>query len=179
VAVADGPTVVRFPKGAVPQDIPAIERRGGVDVLARSGDEDVLVVGVGSMVPTCLEVATRLADHGIGATVVDPRWVVPLPDELVALAARHRMVVLAEDNGVVGGIGVALRQRLAEAGVVTPLRTFGVPQQFLDHASRSQVLEAVGLTAQSIGREVVEAVAGLDDAVRPLTSVDGDGRAVQ
>jgi 1-deoxy-D-xylulose-5-phosphate synthase len=176
VAVDDGPTVVRFSKGAVPQDIPALERRGGVDVLTRSGDEDVLVVAVGSMVPPCLEVATRLADHGIGSTVVDPRWVVPLPDELVALAARHRMVVLVEDNGVVGGIGVALRQRLAEAGVPTPVRTFGVPQQFLDHASRAQVLEAVGLTAQSIGRDIVEAVSRLDDSLPPLTSVD-DGRA--
>jgi 1-deoxy-D-xylulose-5-phosphate synthase len=169
VAVSDAPTVVRFPKGAVPQDIAAIGQVGGMDVLRRDEQDDVLVVGVGAMVPLALEVADRLAAQGIGVTVVDPRWVIPVDAQLPALAARYRLAVVVEDNGRVGGIASAVRQALDDAGVVTPVRGFGVPQQFLDHASRSQVLEAVGLTAQDVSRQVVEAVAGLE---APLESLD-------
>jgi 1-deoxy-D-xylulose-5-phosphate synthase len=160
--VDDAPTVVRFPKGALPPDVAAIGRAGGVDVLRRQGDEDVLLISVGATVPLGLEVADRLAAQGIGVTVVDPRWVVPVDDALVPLAARHRLVVVVEDNGRAGGVGTAVHQRLADEGVLTPLRGFGVPQRFLDHASRGQVLEQVGLTAQDVSRQVVEVIAGID-----------------
>jgi 1-deoxy-D-xylulose-5-phosphate synthase len=160
--VEDRPTVVRFPKGALPADVPALGRAGGVDVLRRQGDDDVLLVAVGATVPLGLEVADRLAAQGIGVTVVDPRWVLPVDDALVPLAARHRLVVVVEDNGRVGGVGTAVQQRLADKGVPTPVRDFGVPQRFLDHGSRAQVLELVGLTAQEVSRQVVEVVAGLD-----------------
>jgi 1-deoxy-D-xylulose-5-phosphate synthase len=154
--------VVRFPKGALPADVPAVGRAGGVDVLHRQGDEDVLLIAVGATVPLGLEVADRLAAQGIGVTVVDPRWVLPVDDALVPLAARHRLVVVVEDNGRAGGVGTAVHQRLADEGVPTPLRGFGVPQRFLDHASRGQVLERVGLTAQEVSRQVVEVMAGID-----------------
>jgi 1-deoxy-D-xylulose-5-phosphate synthase len=160
--IDDAPTVVRFPKGALPADVPAMARAGGVDVLRRQGDEDVLLIAVGATVPLGLEVADRLAAQGIGVTVVDPRWVLPVDDALVPLAARHRLVVVVEDNGRAGGVGTAVHQRLADEGVPTPLRDFGVPQRFLDHASRAQVLERVGLTAQEVSRQVVEVIARVD-----------------
>jgi 1-deoxy-D-xylulose-5-phosphate synthase len=162
VDIGDAPTVVRFPKGALPEDVPALERRGGVDVLGRQGDEDVLLVAVGAMVPLGLEVSDRLAAQGIGITVVDPRWVLPVDDALVSLAARHRLVVVVEDNGRAGGVATAVQQRLADDGVRTPLRGFGIPQRFLDHGTRARLLERVGLTAQDVSRQVVEAVANID-----------------
>jgi 1-deoxy-D-xylulose-5-phosphate synthase len=167
--VDDAPTVVRFPKGVLPEDVPAVDHVGGVDVLRRRGEEDVLVVAVGPMASLGVEVADRLAAQGIGVTVVDPRWVLPVDDALVALAARHRLVAVIEDNVRAGGVGTAVQQRLADAGVPTPLRGFGIPQQFLDHGARARVLERVGLTAQEVSRQVVEAVADLDaslDGVR-------------
>jgi 1-deoxy-D-xylulose-5-phosphate synthase len=162
VAVADAPTVVRFPKGAVVSDIPAVERVGGVDVLHRVGVRgvvDVLVVAVGATAAVCLEVAERVGAQGIGVTVVDPRWVKPVGPALVRLAAGHRLVVTVEDNGRVGGVGAAVAQALRDADVDVPVRDFGIPQRFLDQGSRSQVLAEAGLTAQQLARRVVEAVA--------------------
>jgi len=115
----------------------------------------VLIVAVGAMAATALDVADRLAAQEIGATVVDPRWVKPVPDEVVGMADRYRLVVTIEDNGVVGGVGAAVAGRLREAGCRTAVRTIGIPQRFLDHGSRSQVLAEVGLTAQQIGHEVI------------------------
>ena len=156
VAVEDGPTVLRFQKGQVADEVPATEQVGGMDVLHRGGEEDVLVVGIGSMVGLGLAVAEGLNQQGIGVTVVDPRWVLPVDAALPALAARHELVVVLEDNGVAGGVGTQVAAALAAARVPTRVRSFGIPQQFLDHASRSQVLEKVGLTAQEVSREVVE-----------------------
>ncbi len=160
--VSDAPTVLRFPKGAVGEDIVALDRVGGVDVLHRAGERDVLIVAIGAMASTCVQVAQRLADQGIGVTVVDPRWVKPVDPALVPLAAEHRLVVTVEDSGRVGGAGSAIAQALRDARVRTPLRDFGIPQRFLDHGSRSEVLTEIGLTAQDISREVVEIMAELD-----------------
>jgi len=165
VAVGDAPTVVRFPKDEVRAAIPALERVGGLDVLRRDGDGDVLLVAIGSFVPLGLDVADRLVAQGIGVTVVDPRWVVPVDDALVGLAAAHRRVVVVEDNVCDGGIASAVRERLAEAGVATPVQGFGIPRRFIDHARRSEVLEEIGLTAQEISRQVVEVVARQDAAL--------------
>ncbi|WP_137873210.1 1-deoxy-D-xylulose-5-phosphate synthase [Rhodococcus sp. Q] len=172
LAISDGPTAVRFPKGAVGDDIPALERIGGVDVLAmpaaRSGD--VLIVAVGSFAVMALETAKRLAQQGISAAVVDPRWVLPVADALVDLGRNFSMVVTVEDSGVHGGIGSAVSGALRAADVDTPARDVGVPQRFLDHASRDQVLAEVGLTAQDLARQITGWVAGLrsdDDAAAP------------
>jgi 1-deoxy-D-xylulose-5-phosphate synthase len=165
VSVDDGPTVLRFQKGAVAPETPAIERIEGMDVLARTGEEDVLVVAVGSMVGLGLEVADRLAQQGIGATVLDPRWVLPVNPALPPLAARYRLVVVLEDNGVTGGVGDRVAAGLRAARVPTAVRGFGIPQQFLDHASRAQVLEQIGLTAQEVSREVVEHVSRQEAAL--------------
>ncbi len=156
VAISDGPSVVRFPKGVLPPGLPALERRGPVDVLRRGTAEDVLLVAVGSMVPLCLAAAERAADHGIEVTVVDPRWVLPVSDALVELAAGHRLVVTVEDGGRAGGVGTTLSQALQDREIDVPVRALGLPQQFFDHGSRGQVLADVGLTEQDVARRIAE-----------------------
>jgi 1-deoxy-D-xylulose-5-phosphate synthase len=160
IAVDDGPTALRFPKGPVAPDLEPVDTVGGMDVLARAGDEDVLIVAVGALAATCAEVAERLTAQGIGVTVVDPRWVKPLPAELAALAARHRLVAVVEDNGRVGGVGDAVARLLRDSAVDdTPVRSFGIPQEFLEHAKRSMILADIGLTPQDLARDITEAVA--------------------
>ncbi len=162
VDVSDGPTIVRFPKGSIGPTIPAVATRDGSDILRRSDHQDVLVVSVGAMAGMCLEVADRLADQGIGVTVVDPRWVKPVPASLVDLGREHALVVTVEDNVRTGGVGSAVTQALQDADVDVPVRVFGVPSRFLDHAKRADVLESCGLTAQAVSRAVVEVFARRD-----------------
>jgi 1-deoxy-D-xylulose-5-phosphate synthase len=163
VEVDDAPTVVRFPKGPPPEDLEAVDRIAGMDVLVRNGLRDVLVVGVGSMATTAVEVADRLVAQGIGVTVVDPRWVKPVNPGLVGLARDHRLVVHLEDNGRVGGCGSTLLQALTDAKVTTPIRVHGIPQEFLSHAKRQAILERIGLTPQALARGIVEDIAGLNN----------------
>ncbi|QNE34007.1 1-deoxy-D-xylulose-5-phosphate synthase [Leifsonia shinshuensis] len=161
VAVDDAPTVLRFPKGDVQADIPALRRlEDGVDVLRESDSKDVLLVTVGPMADLGLKVADRLAAQGIGATVVDPRWVVPVPRSILSLAADHRIVVTIEDGIRVGGIGTRVRQDLREAGIDTAVDELGLPDAFIDHATRSQILDEAGLTPQKIARDLVAQVLG-------------------
>ncbi|WP_416395126.1 MULTISPECIES: 1-deoxy-D-xylulose-5-phosphate synthase [unclassified Curtobacterium] len=164
VAVDDAPTVLRWSKGQVGPDIPAIRRfDDGVDLLrSPSSDQepDVLFVAVGSMVPVALDAAALLESQGIGVTVVDPRWVVPIPASLIDLSREHRLVITIEDGVRVGGVGTRLRQDLRAAGVDTGVNELGLPDEFIDHASRSQILEDVGLTAQAIARDVIDQVVG-------------------
>jgi 1-deoxy-D-xylulose-5-phosphate synthase len=158
IEVDDAPTVLRYPKGEVFPDIEAIDRVGGCDVLVRTGT-DVLIIGIGSMAATAVDVANRLQAQGFGVTVLDPRWVKPVDPKLVELAGRHRFVVTIEDNGRVGGCGAAISQALRDAGVATPVRDFGIPQEFLDHAKRDAVLAEIGLTGQGLARDVIEMIA--------------------
>jgi len=161
VAVRDAPTVVRFPKGGVSDDLPALERlEDGVDVLVRSEAQDVLIVGIGPMAHTAVDVAERLRAQGIGATVVDPRWAVPVQPSIVELAASHRLVITIEDGIRVGGIGTRVRQVLREAGVDTAVDELGVPDEFLDHATREQILQDAGLMPAKIAQDVVAQVLG-------------------
>ena len=168
VEVDDAPTVVRFPKGPPPDDIEAIDRVGGVDVLVRRGTKDVLVVAVGSMASVAVEVADRLVAQGIGVTVVDPRWVKPVDPAVVELARQHRLVVSLEDNGETGGCGAVLLQTLNAAGVHTPFRLHGIPQEFLDHAKRGAILERIGLTPQALALCIVEDMTSLADGRSPI-----------
>jgi 1-deoxy-D-xylulose-5-phosphate synthase len=165
VAVTDGPTAVRFPKGAVGDDVPAVARVGSLDLLRREDADDVLLVAVGAMGRLGLEVAERAAAQGIGVTVVDPRWVAPVPPDLVELARGYRLVVTVEDNGRTGGVGASVSQALRDADVDVPARDVGIPRRFLDHGTRAQVQVEVGLTAQEVARRVVESVARLDGAL--------------
>ena len=145
--VSDGPTAIRFPKGDVGEDIPAIKRQSGVDVLAVPADglnHDVLLVGVGAFARMALAVAKRLHNQGIGVTVVDPRWVLPVSDGVLELAAQHKVLVTLEDNGVNGGVGSAVSAALRRADIDVPCRDVGLPQEFFDHASRGEVLADFG-----------------------------------
>ena len=161
IAIADAPSVVRFPKGSVPAPIEAINRLpGGVDVLHQAPSKDVLLVAVGSFAQTAIDVARMLADQGIGATVVDPRWVLPISKDLISLAADHRLVVTLEDGVRVGGFGTRLRQDLRENNVDTGLNEVGIPAEFLEHAERDEILERLGLTAKAIARDIVAQVLG-------------------
>jgi 1-deoxy-D-xylulose-5-phosphate synthase len=161
VAIKDGPTVIRFAKGSVSEEIKAVRRlEDGVDVLHESASKDVLILTVGAMAETGLQVAKMLADQGIGATVIDPRWVVPVPKSVVEAARHHRLVVTIEDGIRVGGIGTRVRQDLRADQIDTALSEIGLPDEFLEHASRAEILERVGLTAQNISREIVAQVVG-------------------
>ncbi|MFC9662457.1 1-deoxy-D-xylulose-5-phosphate synthase [Nocardia sp. NPDC127606] len=163
LAVSDGPTVLRFPKGSVAEDITAVERLDGLDVLrlavpgagsAQSQHGDVLIVAVGPFAETAMKVAELLEPQGISVTVVDPRWVIPVSDTLVKLAENYRLVVTVEDGGLHGGIGSTVSARLRDAGLDVPTRDLGVPQQFLDHASRNEILEELGLTPDAIAQRI-------------------------
>ncbi|MBX9719552.1 MAG: 1-deoxy-D-xylulose-5-phosphate synthase [Microbacteriaceae bacterium] len=175
VAVDDAPTVVRFSKGSVGTEFDAVRRTAdGVDVLREAPHKDVLIVTVGPMAKIGLEVAERLADQGIGATVVDPRWVVPVPASIIELARDHRILVSIEDGVRIGGIGTRIRQDLRAAGVDTAVDELGLPDEFLEHATREQIFERVGLTSQAIARDLVAQVLGTRIPVaRPLPDEQG------
>jgi 1-deoxy-D-xylulose-5-phosphate synthase len=171
--VNDGPTAIRFPKGDVGEDIPALKRRDGVDVLAVPAPglaDEVLLVAVGPFAVMALAVAERLRNQGIGVTVVDPRWVVPVPDAVRDLAASHKLVVTLEDNGVRGGVGSAVSAALRLDELDVPCRDIGIPQQFLSQASRKEVLVDVGLTDQDVARQITGWIAALG------TEADSDVR---
>lgn len=178
VEVKDAPTVVRFSKGVVGPAVPAVGKIGGMDLLRVPGAEvtrpDVLLVSVGALAPMCLEIADLLDKQGISTTVVDPRWVKPVDEALAPLADRHRVVVTVEDNSRAGGVGSAVSQALRDAGVDVPLRDFGIPQRFLDHATRKEVMAEIGLTAPDIARQVTGLVAKLDGRYEnePAATVD-------
>ncbi|MBA3419406.1 MAG: 1-deoxy-D-xylulose-5-phosphate synthase [Geodermatophilaceae bacterium] len=156
VSVADGPTAVRFPKGTVAPEVPAVERLDGVDVLRRGARPEVLLVSVGACAAMALEVADRVSGQGIDVTVVDPCWVLPINPALRDLAAGHRLVVTVEDGARHGGVGSALSQELRSNGIDVPVRDVALPQRFLDHGSRPEVLARHGLTSQDVARQVIE-----------------------
>lgn len=170
VAIDDAPTVVRFPKGSVSPEIEAVRRTvDGVDVMAEAAHKDVLLVAVGPMVHMAMEIRERLGAQGIGATVVDPRWVIPVPGSIIDLARDHRIVASIEDGIRVGGVGTRIRQDLRAAGVDTAVDEIGLPDEFLDHASRGEILDGAGLTSQHIARNLVAQVLGMKVPVaRPL-----------
>ncbi|MDX3228462.1 1-deoxy-D-xylulose-5-phosphate synthase [Streptomyces sp. ME19-01-6] len=177
--VADAPTVIRFPKESVGDPVPALGRVGGMDVLRHAGPEpadqggggDVLLVVAGVMAQVGLTAAELLAERGIGCTVVDPRWVKPVDPALPGLAARHRAVAVVEDNSRTGGVGAAVAQALRDAEVDLPVRTFGIPEAFLAHAKRGEVLADIGLTPAEIAGRIGAALARIDASVTaPVTA---------
>jgi 1-deoxy-D-xylulose-5-phosphate synthase len=161
VAISDAPTVLRFPKGVASTSIEAIKRsKDGVDYLFESSAKDVLIVAIGTMATMALKSAELLKAQGIGCTVIDPRWVVPVPKTVLSEAAKHRLVVTIEDGVKVGGIGTRIRQDMRAAQIDTALNEVGLPDEFLEHASRDEILERVGLTAKQITHDIVAQVLG-------------------
>lgn len=168
VAINDAPTVIRYPKGDVGDDIPAIHRMDdGVDVLRQSGDSDsssgqldVLLVAVGAMVPLALSVSDSLEQQGVSSTVIDPRWVMPVPGSVVSAARDHRIVVVLEDGVKAGGVGSRIRQEMRSHGVDTALNEVGLPSEFIPHASRSEIFDEVGLTTEKITGDIMAQLSG-------------------
>ncbi|MFC4113514.1 1-deoxy-D-xylulose-5-phosphate synthase [Nonomuraea zeae] len=172
VEVGDGPTVLRFPKGPVAEPIEPVGKLGEMDLLRTAegdgaAEPDVLLVGVGPMAQLCMDAAVLLDAQGIATTVVDPRWVKPLDEALALAAGAHKLVAVVEDNGRVGGVGDAVARLLRDADVDVPVRTFGIPQEFLDHAKRAAILARIGLTGQDLARQITEAVAKRASAAEP------------
>jgi 1-deoxy-D-xylulose-5-phosphate synthase len=166
VAIDDGPTIVRFPTGSVPADLPALRRIGpSIEILAEERRTDVLLITVGAFAHLGLEVATRLREHGYGVTVADLRWVRPVPAEVTGLAAAHRLVVVVEDGIRTGGVGTGVAQALADADVPTPVRDIGVTPGWHPHGSRTEILADLGLTAQDVARQAT----GWISAAEPVT----------
>ncbi len=156
IEIDDAPSMVRFPKGAVQEDIPAFERRDGIDVLYRGESADVLMISVGAMAAIAVEAASSAYREGVGVTVIDPRWVKPLPQSLVRMAERYKSVVVLEDGIRHAGIGSSVSEMFRDAGVLIPLHSIGVPLEFIEHSKRGEILNDIGITAQNIARSVVE-----------------------
>lgn len=150
IDVNDAPTIIRFPTGAVGPDLPAVEQVDGVDILRRHGRRDVLMVACGAFGQTALSAAELLAKQGVGVTIVDPRWVAPVPDALLPMAAEHAAVITIEDGVRTGGFGDALAKELRDAGITTPLRDLGVTPGWHRHGSRPELLEDLALTPEAI-----------------------------
>ncbi|CAM3637514.1 1-deoxy-D-xylulose-5-phosphate synthase [Smaragdicoccus niigatensis] len=162
LAISDGPTALRFPKGAIGADVEAIDHLDGVDILHASARKDVLVVAVGAMAPIALEAARQLTDQGVSVTVVDPRWIIPVSDSLLKFAEEFRLVVTVEDSGLHGGVGSSVSAALRTAGVDVACRNLGVPQRFLDHATRGEILKELGLTGAGVAKSVSDWLAGVN-----------------
>ncbi len=158
VTIDDAPTVLRYSKERLPEPLPAVSTRGDVDVLLECQRPRVLVVGYGQLCSIAVQVGERLSQQGIGATVVDPVWSLPVSADLLTLVAEHDLVLTIEDNGVAGGLGSRLSQEARAAGIDTRVREFGIPQEFLPQGNRSQLLEELGLTAQQIARFATELI---------------------
>ena len=150
VAVDDAPTVVRFSRGSVGNDIEALSRTAdGVDILAEPADgldPDVLIVSVGALADRALALAEELRQRSFGATVIDPRWVLPVPDSVLTMGKDHALVAVVEDGVKIGGIGSQIRQDLRDEDSRTGVVELGVPDEFLPHGTREEILEYAGLS---------------------------------
>ena len=154
--VSDAPTAVRFPKGTVQTDIPAFERRDGVDVLYRGESADVLLISIGALASVAVEAASQAYREGVGVTVIDPRWVKPLPVSLITMAQRYKSIVVLEDGIKHGGIASSISELFREASLSVPIHSIGIPLEFIEHSKRAEILEDLGITAQKISRDIVE-----------------------
>ena len=172
IQITDAPSMLRYPKGEVIADIPAFERRDGIDVLYRGESADVLLVSVGAMAAMAVEAASQAYREGVGVTVIDPRWIKPLPQSLVTMATRYKSVVVLEDGIRHGGIASTISEMFRDAGLQVPIHSIGVPLTFLEHAKRGQILSELGITAQQISLNIVEWSASLKDGfLSPMTEL--------
>ncbi|CAB4596330.1 unannotated protein [freshwater metagenome] len=161
--ISDAPSLVRFPKGAVQKDIPAFERRDGIDVLYRGESADVLLVSIGAMATIAVEAAAQAYREDVGVTVIDPRWIKPLPNSLITMAQRYKCVVVVEDGIRHGGIASTISEMFRDAGLEIPIHSIGVPLSFIEHSKRAEILNDLGMSAQNIARDLVSWSSALKD----------------
>jgi len=168
--IKSGPSVVRFPKGNLLEDMDAVASTDdGVDILFESEQErfsddttkKVLIISVGAMSARSLGAAEILEEQGMAVTVVDPRWLCPVAPSLVEMADEHDIVVVAEDGMMRAGVGSLFDEAFSAAEVDTPLRRVAFPSIFPKHGSRGEVLEEVGMDADGIAAAVTEWVDNL------------------
>ena len=155
ISVDDAPTVIRFPKGALAEPMPALRVIDGIDVLFDAPNPQALIIGVGVGAHLAVDVAERLSAQGISAMVVDPTWVQPISPALLRLASGFRYVVAIEDGVKSGGVASALNAALVDAGHEIAVHSYGLPTAFFEHQTRAQLLSSVGLTAPDIARDLI------------------------
>jgi 1-deoxy-D-xylulose-5-phosphate synthase len=161
--ISDAPSLLRFPKGPVGPEIPAFERRDGIDVLYRGESADVLLVSVGAMAKISVEAASQAYREGVGVTVIDPRWVKPLPKSLLTMAQRYKSVVVVEDGIRHGGIASTISEMFRDAELDVPIHSIGVPLEFIEHSKRAEIMTDLGITAQNITHQLVSWSSSLKD----------------
>ena len=154
VAISDAPSMVRFPKGAVPADIPALERVEGIDILHKGAARQVLIISVGSMAGMAIEVAQLAKTQSIDITVVDPLWVKPIPKSLLTMCADYDTVIVMEDGIKHAGIASTISEALRESGTKCSLHSIGVPLEFIEHSKRAEILEDIAITPEAIVRQI-------------------------
>lgn len=154
VEISHAPSMVRFPKGAVPADIPAIERVAGVDILHRSASKKVLLISVGAMAGMAIEVAQIAHEQSIEITVVDPVWVKPISPTVISMCGEYSTVVVLEDGIKHAGIASAISESLREAGINCSLHSIGVPLEFIEHSKRNEILDDLEITPAAIVQQI-------------------------
>jgi len=155
IDISGAPSLIRFPKGSVNSEIPAVERRDEIDFLRISEYEDILLVSVGAMARIAVEAAELAEAQGVRVTVIDPRWVKPLPSAIVNSADKFSMVVVLEDGIKHGGIASTLSEMLRESGSDVPVHSIGVPLEFIEHSKRTEILSDLGMTAPVVATSLV------------------------
>ena len=161
VNYTDGPIAMRYPRGNG-YGVPLMEEGWeplpiGKGEILRNGD-NLLLLGYGSMVYPAMQVAEILSEHGIEATVVNPRFVKPLDTELILpLAERIGKVVTLEEGCLMGGFGSAVAEALLDNNILVPVKRFGIPDQLVDHAKPDESKADLGLTSSQIAQQVRDA----------------------
>ena len=154
IAIDNAPSMIRFPKGAIPADIAALERVDGIDILHRGGTNQVLVISIGSMASMALEVAQLAHKESIEVTVIDPLWVKPMSSNVTALCAKYSTVVVMEDGIKHAGIASTISESLREAGSQCSVHSIGVPLEFIEHSKRKEILEDLKITPAAIVQQI-------------------------
>ena len=156
MSITSAPSIMRFPKGAVAAELPAFERRDGIDILYRGESADILLVSVGAMAPIAVDAAAQAYREGVGVTVVDPRWIKPLPvTSFLTMAQRYSRIVVLEDGIKHAGVASSLSELLRENNINMPLHSIGVPLEFIEHSKRAEIMEDLGITVQNVTRQLV------------------------
>ena len=173
--ISDAPSMIRFPKGGVSPELPAFETRSGLDVLYRGESTDVLLISVGAMAHLAVEAAASAYREGVGVTVVDPRWIKPLPiDALVTMSSRYSQCVVIEDGIEHAGVASTLSEEFRQRGIEIPIHSIGVPLTYIEHSKRGEILEDLGLTSQNIARKLVGWASGSVTPEAMQLRVDGN-----
>lgn len=167
VKVEDAPTVVRYPKGSVPDAINVIRSEASYDVLFESSVENpqasVVMVGYGAFAPLAVASAEKLAEQNpeLSIRVVSPLWALPVDEELLHLLSEADLIATLEDGLSRNGIGAAVRARLSEQNVFVPVKSFGLKSEFIAHANRSEILAEQHLDPNDVAAELMKTLADI------------------